>query len=145
MAIDLLGALGTVGGWIGRMIGRRVRLRVEAGAAWTEAGDVGVTISATNLSSFPVTVEELGIVLLDGRRALLNAHQRTLDGRTFPVRVESQERIVVFWPGSRQTTDLLARAATAYARTSCGVRRTGHSESFPQVVEIAREVAGAAQ
>jgi len=143
----ILATVGTVLGFINTLVllnTRRVRLRVRPQSAvrardgvWSDStrhmtgADAGIEV--INLSSFPVTIAEVGYTLPRRRQVTLTAPV-VLDGKGFPRRLDPREGVTVYVP----VADLPRRIGKAYARTSCGVTRFGKS---PALDDLKRRLA----
>jgi len=116
----VLGAIGTALGIMNAITQRRVRLVVRP------ASDVGIKmdrIEIVNLSSFPVTINEVGFCLIGGgaarpRHFKISQPIRS-DGGNWPRRLQSREAATVgFEP--RDAIHAREEVCGVYARTSCG-------------------------
>jgi len=133
-------ALGVMNTW-NSLTQRRVRLIVRPTYAFP-AGGAGmpmVSISVTNLSTFPLTVSEVGFV---GRRGARNGprsmilHPEVIDGKSWPRRLEPRDALSLYFGIEQIATDprLLAKA---YAKTDCGIYAYGTSPVLSQLRDIA--------
>lgn len=88
-------------------------------------------IEITNLSAFPITVEEAGVHFhySEKRGAIINPV--FADGGGWPRRMEPRSSITVYsqLPASKNGH----RIKHAYARTQCGVVVTGNSPALKQI------------
>ena len=117
----------------------RVKLQVRPKHAIpVGAADLRLTfcIEVTNLSSFAITVEEVGVLFngTDSRGAYVQPV--LLDGGPWPRRLEPRTSVTVYGEppsGSQQGHSLKC----AYARTACGVLARGTSPAFKQLARSA--------
>jgi len=135
--IALLGAvLGIINTW--RNINRdRVRLRVTPkqaipfGAAELTHPNINFCIDVINLSFFPLTISEVGVLHkgLDSRGAVFQPI--TLDGTSIPRKLEAREAVSFYmeYPQPRDGHPLVS----AYAKTSCGRMFKGISPALMQL------------
>lgn len=134
LTIAVLGAvLGVINIWH-QLDRTRVKLRVVPKRAIPYGGvDARLTfcMEITNLSAFAVTVEEVGVLYqgTDSRSAY--TQPIVIDRGSWPRRLESRESVTVF--GQPPSAKLGNPLKCAYARTACGVVRTGSSPAFRQM------------
>jgi len=134
LAVASVGAvLGVINTW--HLVDqRRVKLKVIPKRAMPigairDSGD-RLCIEVTNLSSFPITVAEVGVFYrgTDVRGAIIQPI--FLDGGTLPRRLESRASLTAYaadaFPGGRDRHVVKC----AYARTDCGVVATGNSPAL---------------
>jgi len=141
IALAAVGAvLGIMNTW-NALSQRRVRLIVRPTLAYfTTGGPPMFSISVTNMSTFPLTISEVGFTGwrgTNGKRAVCtSAHP--IDGKEFPRRLASREAISLYFDVSNLPRDpkFLAKA---YALTDCGETAYGTSEALNDVRKIARE------
>jgi len=133
-------ALGSVGTLIGVLTFRntinrqKVKLAVTpAPGRTTPQGDPCVCVEVVNLSSFAVTISEIGLNRRDGKCYSLLDRPLT-DGRRLPQRVESRESVTAYFPGSGIDID---QATTGFAKTACGYMQEGDSPAWKQITERA--------
>lgn len=134
LSIAVLGAvLGVINTWHA-IDKKRVKIRVRPKHAIPVGGiDPCITfcIEITNLSEFAVTIEEAGVFYkgTDSRGAY--TPPLLIDGKSWPRRLESRSSVTVYGqpPKPKQGHALKC----AYARTECGVTRTGTSPAFKQL------------
>ena len=136
LSIALLGAmLGVINTW--RVLDTyRIKLKVVPGHAIPVGGadpNIDFYIAVTNLSTFPVTVNEVGIAYrgTDKRAVFINPF--VVDGGPWPRRLESRSSISVYG----QKPDLMQghKMKCAYAKTDCGVTRCGTSPALKQIAD----------
>lgn len=134
LAIALLGAvLGVVNTWQA-LDKSRVKVRVRPKHAIpVGAADPRITfcIEVTNLSDFAVTIDEVGVFYrgTDARGAY--TPPLLLDGKPWPRRLEARSSVTVY--GQSPKAKPGHPLTCAYARTECGVTRTGTSPAFKQL------------
>jgi hypothetical protein len=135
----ILATIGTVLGCINTcdlLNKRRVRLRVvprsaipDQGGVWTNSTQHipggAVCIEVTNLSSFPVTIDEVGYTLPSRRRATI-IKPILLDSKGWPRRLEPRDSVTVYG----DVADIPRNIGKAFARTACGVTRFGNSPAL---------------
>lgn len=135
----ILATIGTVLGCINTfqlLNSRRVRLRVvpksatlDEGGVWTDSTkhmqQGAVCIEVVNLSSFPITVAEVGYTLPQRRRATI-IKPILHDSKAWPRRLEPREAVTVYG----HLADLPRNVGKAFARTDCGVTRFGNSPAL---------------
>jgi len=121
--LAMLGAvLGVINTW--RTINRdRLKLRVRfirgisVHAPTMPSSVFGVEV--TNLSSFPVTISEVGLHIEGTKsRAAFIPHIISDGGKTLPRRLETREQITVYIPTTALRLEL--RYKDVYATTACG-------------------------
>lgn len=101
-----------------------------------------LSVEVVNLSKFPVTIEEVGLMPRWHRTRYALAAPILLDGGTWPRRLEARDNVVVRF----DTTKLLdleniGAVNRAYASTRCGTTMSGRSRALAEFVRIARDVA----
>lgn len=134
LAIAVLGAvLGVINTW-NTVSNRRVRLRVRPLWAITPAGKF-VGIEVTNLSTFPLTIGDVGMLY---RRPWSKAPERAAitapefsDGGHWPRKLDPREQVTAYIHPAH-----LPRGRSlwgAYARTVCGEIAHGRSPALTQL------------
>lgn len=126
--------LGIMNTW-NAMNQKRVRLKVVPSFAFTTPGMAEMfAIEVINLSSFPVTVHEIGFTL-DSNRA--NRGPRAAipipffpDQKPWPRRLEAREAVTGYF---ETPSDMLGKIGQAYAKTSCGEVRYGTNPALKQL------------
>jgi hypothetical protein len=137
LAIAMLGAvLGIINTFIA-VNNRRVRLRVRPMYTVGAPAGAGFGIEVVNLSSFPVTISDVG--LLYGRAwsalpaRMVIADPILFDGGGWPRRLEPRSEVSVYFdPRSIPAR----RFGKAYAKTSCGEIATGDSPALKQLRDL---------
>ena len=97
-----------------------------------EAADPRFTfcIEITNLSEFAITIDEAGVYKgTDSRGAY--TQPIIIDGKPWPRRLEPRSSVTVYGQPPQRKPDHALKCA--YARTECGVTRTGTSPAFKQL------------
>lgn len=132
LAIAVLGAvLGILNTW-NSINDRRVRIRVVP--KWSLApGFSGMAIEVVNLSSFPVTISEIGFTIGRSRgslpRRIALAAQSFVDGTELPIRLERHASFSgTFHVRGLEEHDI----RKAYALTTSGVISYGKSPALQQ-------------
>jgi len=136
LSIAVLGAaLGIINTWHAIDLSR-VKLKVLPKHAIPLGGvDPRLTfcIEVTNLSAFAVTVHDVG-VFYHGTKARGSFIQPVfMDGGTWPRRLEPRCAVTVYGQRPESTSEKSIRCA--YARTECGVTKTGTSPALKQIVK----------
>ncbi len=137
----LLGAgLGIMNTWHA-ISARRVRLRVRPSFAIGPAGQQMFSIEVVNLSSFPLTISEVGFSLdwrdIDrGSRAAVTM-PIVIDRKPWPRRLEAREAVSLYFdpPDPGRGGKMIGKA---YAQTSCGEVCYGTSPALRQLRGTAR-------
>jgi len=115
----------------------RVNLRVtpmRADGMGRASGSEYLVIEVVNLSTFPVTISQIGFrKLLDDRRLAILI-PITIDGGSWPRRLEPRTSVSTYTPLANFSIDDLADLRCAYAITECGVEVEGKS---PVLLEYA--------
>jgi len=138
LSIAVLGAaLGLINTW--HTLDRsRVKLRVRPKHAVPVGGaspDLRFCIEVTNLSAFPVTIEEAGLLHAGTKSRSAYAIPVLIDGGSWPRRLEPRSSVTVY--GERPTALRGHPIRCAYARTACGVVRNGNSPALKQLAHEA--------
>lgn len=134
LAIAILGAvLGVINTWIG-LDKSRVKLRVAPAHAIPVGGAdprLRFSLTITNLSAFEVTIEEAGILYSRSTKRGSLTQPVLADGGAWPRRLEPRSSVTLYSqrPGAVDGR----RIGVAYARTACGVTRTGNSPALRQI------------
>jgi hypothetical protein len=134
LSIAVLGAvLGVINTW--HALDRsRVKLKVLPAHAIPSGGAdprIKFGIGVTNLSAFPVTISEVG-VLYEGTNTRGAIIQPLLvDGGRWPRRLEPRSSVTVYGQAPESTPDLRIRCA--YATTECGHTKKGNSPALRQI------------
>lgn len=136
LAIALLGAaLGLINTWH-TLDKNRVKLRVVPKRAIPYgAADprISLCIEVTNLSSFPLTIDEVGIFFKGTDRRAAVVTPVLPDNGPWPRRLEPRSSISAYsqLPEPRKGR----RMRCAYARTQCGRTVEGNSPAFKKIAE----------
>ena len=134
LAIAVLGAvLGLINTWHA-IDKKRVKIRVRPKhAVPIGAADPRLTfcIEIINLSEFAITVDEAGVFYTGTDRRGAYAPPVIIDGKPWPRRLEARSSVTIY--GQPPTLPSGHRLKCAYARTECGVTRTGTSPAFKQL------------
>jgi hypothetical protein len=134
LAIAVLGAvLGIINTWHG-LDKSRVKFKVVPAHAIPVGGmntALDFCIEVTNLSTFAVTVDDVGVFYhgTDSRGSIVQPV--LIDGGAWPRRLEPRSSVSVYFQRPISTPDHQIRCA--YARTACGVTKTGTSGALKQV------------
>ena len=134
LSIAVLGAvLGIINTW--HALDRsRVKMKVRPAHAIPVGGaDSRLTfcIEVTNLSTFAVTVSDVGVFYHGTNRRGSFVHPVLIDGGSWPRRLEPRSSVTVY--GQRPESTPALRIKCAYAKTDCGVTKTGSSPALKQI------------
>jgi len=134
LALAVLGAaLGVINTW--KALDRdKVKLRVVPKHAIPIGGaDPRLTfcIEITNLSGFPVTIDEAGVFYKGTKHRGAYFPPVLCDGLPWPRRLEARSSVTVY--GQPPQPHGQHRLKCAYARTACGVTVEGTSGAFKQL------------
>lgn len=117
---------------------RRFRLRVVPSLAYQQSmsGELRfLSISVTNLSEFPVFIEEVGIALPKGKKAVSSSWK----GDPLPTKLEPRMSASFRLHEGAFVPALALHAKAVYARTGCGRTVTGTNKLLMQLVRISEE------
>ena len=134
LSIAVLGAvLGVINTWhdIDRS---RIKLKVRPAHAIPVGGvDPRLTfcIEVTNLSTFAVTVNDVGVFYYGRDRRGSFVNPVIIDGGSWPRRLEPRTSVTVY--GQRPESGPDNRLKCAYAKTQCGFTKTGSSPALKQI------------
>lgn len=140
--------LGVVNTW-SQVSRNRVRLRVVPKMAFMVGGRIVAGTKATNqlrelvssqtpsrwcievvnLSTFAVTISEVGFAKSNGLRHVL-VPAEVSNGRSWPARLEPREAVMLYAQIGETPAPQVMRRPYAYAETDCGVLRFGTSPIF---------------
>lgn len=134
LAIALVGAvLGIVNTWHA-LDKSLVKLRVRPAHA-IPVGAVNSSldfcIEVTNLSSFAVTVDDVGVFFRGTASRASFVRPILADGGPWPRRLEPRSSVTIY--GRRPESPPGHRITRAYARTQCGATQTGTSPALRQI------------
>lgn len=125
LAIAVLGAgLGVLNYW-NTVSARRVRLRIKPSVAYSIDNmlqDPMIGIEVINLSTFAVTVTEVGFTLAGTTARAVAARPVIIDGKPWPRRLESREAVTAYM---EQPTRGQYMVPSVYARLASGEHLTG--------------------
>jgi hypothetical protein len=134
LSIAVLGAVLGLINTVYQLDRSRIKLRVTpkhvtpVGAA---NPNLTFCIEVTNLSSFPVTIEEVGVFLTQTTARMSYLRPVLPDGGPWPRRLEPRSSVSVY--GETPVAKHGHSLKCAYARTSCGITRKGSSPIFKQL------------
>jgi hypothetical protein len=134
LSIAVLGAvLGLINTWQG-LDKSRVKLKVRPAHAIPVGNASPVLtfcIEVTNLSAFAVTVCDVGVFYHGTDRRGSFVQPVFIDGGRWPRRLEPRSSVTVY--GQRPESRPDQRIKCAYAKTECGVTKTGTSPALKQI------------
>ncbi len=137
-AIALIGAtLGIVNTW-NTLNNSRIKLKVIPGHAIPVGNgnsNISFYISVTNLSSFPVTVNEVGVSYRNSKLRSVYINPILNTGDTIPKRLESRSSVTAYGEAPKSIDG--KKISKAYVKTDCGKTVFGTS---PALRQIAKEV-----
>lgn len=134
LSVAVLGAvLGIINTWQG-LDKNRVKLKViPKGAIPVGGADPRLTfcIEVTNLSTFPITISDVGVFYhgTDKRGSIVTPF--LIDGGAWPRRLEPRSSVTVY--SQKPTSSAEHKIRCAYARTDCGTTKTGTSPALEQI------------
>lgn len=121
--LALLGSvLGVLNTW--RNFNRdRIKLRVRfvygyAMGAPSQMPKRGWGVEVTNLSTFPVTIQEVGLHIVGRQDRMAFITPVTIDGGILPRRLESREQVTAYVDARPEEPRIVYR--DVYAKTACG-------------------------
>lgn len=135
LAIAAIGAVLGVINTLHNLDKSRVKLKVlpsHAVPVGNASQDISISIEVTNLSSFAVTISDIGFFLhgTSGRAVLVSPI--FADGKeSFPKRLEPRSSITVY--SGTPVYDQGYRIKKAYASTQCAVTKSGNSPALKQI------------
>ncbi len=135
-AIAVLGAvLGIINTWH-NLDKSRVKLKVRPAHAIPVGAanpTINFSIEVTNLGAFAVTVCDVGVFFrgTDERASFIQPF--IADGGSWPRRLEPRSSVTIC--GQRPESLPGHRIKCAYARTQCGVTKTGNSPALKQIAQ----------
>jgi hypothetical protein len=142
LAIAVLGAaLGVINTWHG-LNQTRVKLKVVPAHAIPVGAanpNLRFSIEITNVGAVPVTVCDVGVLYRGTNQRGSIVQPIILDGGQWPRRLEPRSSVTIY--GQRPTSGQSQRIRCAYAKTQCGVTKTGTSGALKQIVREAHHVA----
>ena len=134
LSLAVLGAvLGLINTWHG-LDKSRVKLKVlPAHSIPVGAANPALSfcIEVTNLSAFAVTVHDVGVFYYGTKQRGSYVQPVLIDGGPWPRRLEPRSSVTVY--GTRPESSADHRIKCAYARTECGVTKTGTSPALKQL------------
>ena len=133
LAIAVLGAVLGVVNTIYALDRDRVKLRIVSKIA-TPVGPMGlgpdhVCSEVVNLSTFPLTINEVGFKLSGTTRRLAITDPILVDGGPWPRRLEPRSSVTVYAPAGIEHQPAFGHVADVYATTDCGETHTGSARA----------------
>jgi hypothetical protein len=98
-----------------------------------------VSIDVTNLSTFPVTVSQIGFLFHDTTNRGMLLQPFMPDGGAFPRRLEPRTSFSVLCEPTEHLKPEFASVRCVFAQTDCGVTIKGNSPALEQLVNNAKE------
>ncbi len=134
-SLAVLGSvLGVINTWKG-FDKDRVKIRVSPKHAIPVGAtdpNIEFSIDVLNLSTFPITISEVGILYHGTKERGVSVNPLLFDGSSFPRRLETRTSLTAYFYGEALVNAKL-RAKCAYAKTDCGVTAKGNSPAFKQL------------
>ena len=143
-AIAVLGAvLGIFSTWQ-QLSKDRVKLRVRPVCVFELTRDgpsaARLAIHVLNLSAFPITVSDVGLVRRTIRKPRMSLTSPILlDGKEWPRKLEPRESVTAHFGRDLNSARDLHLMTRAYATTMCGVTTYGVSPALKDVVRKCRQ------
>lgn len=101
-----------------------------------------LSVEVVNLSSFPVTISEIGFGRPDEQRYILTESELS-PGKTWPIRLDSREAVTAYAAVGVGIDPRVLSKPVAFALTECGCKAFGSSPIFKQYIrELARASKG---
>lgn len=134
-------ALGTLGSVLGvmntwRAISKdRVRLKVVPKSVIPVGGadpEINIGVEVLNLSSFSLSIEEVGFVLKRTSKRLAIINPITAKNTQPPFKLEPRSSITIY---GKLHPEKMKGIVSAYARTSCGHDKRGNSPALRSLVK----------
>lgn len=136
LSIAILGAvLGLINTWH-NIDKSRVKLKVRPANAYpinmpNIYKEINFCIEVTNLSYFPVTISEVGFLYRNTKARGVIFSPRFIDGGEWPRRLEPRSSVTCYIKLDKSITQ--KKIKCAYAKTQCGVIKTGKSPSLKYI------------
>lgn len=137
LSIAVLGAvLGLINTWY-NIDKNRVKLKIRPAHAIPvnipniSLKEINFCIEVTNLSSFPVTVSEVGFLYSDTKARSVIINPIIIDGREWPRRLEPRSSVTCYIKLDKSI--IRNKIKCAYAKTQCGVIKTGKSPALKYI------------
>lgn len=134
LSIAVLGAaLGVINTWHG-LDKSRVKLKVRPAHAipvGSASPNLTFCIEVTNLSAFAITVCDVGVFYKGTDRRGSFVQPVLIDGGPWPRRLEPRSSVTIYGQTPESTAE--QQIKTAYAKTECGVTKTGTSPALKQI------------
>lgn len=93
-----------------------------------------VCVQVTNLSTFPLTISDVGFGNIKETRGIIFAPELT-PGKTWPARLESRESITAYARIGETLDPKVLKKPVAYARTDCGKVKYGTSHILKAILK----------
>ncbi len=98
-----------------------------------------MTIEVTNLSAFPVSIAQVGVLFRDSEETGFCLETRTVDGGPVHRRMDPRTSMSVMFPAEFIRDRKFGRVRCALVTTACGERVEGTSGALEQMVREARQ------
>jgi hypothetical protein len=138
LAIAVTGAvLGIINTW--RSLNNdRVRVRLSASHGFGMGGSHCIVLTVVNLSTFPVTITQMGFDRNDGPNHMQIPVPMFTRREALPIRLEPRTSCTAFVPLVAMEKAQLAAIDRAYVNTACGRKVTSGRAVCHQVANAAR-------
>lgn len=133
----VLGCIGTLLGVMNtwRALSKdKVKLKVIPKSVISMGGhfdrNVNISVDVVNLSSFPLTITEIGFSIKGRKTRGVLIRPMTSDGRSLPIRLDSRESLTAFG-----VLEGRVNYKNSFALTACGYKEYGTSPAFKDLVK----------
>lgn len=100
-----------------------------------------VCIEVINLSSFPVTISEVGFTLKHSKGLrIVMTKPITLNKKSLPRRLDSRESQSFYGKLTNFDLEHFCLIKSAYAKTDCGIVKKGKSPALKELIKIASDI-----
>lgn len=142
----VIATVGAITGMVGTIVGivallrqiDRDRVRLRIGARWAITSDSPgtrlISISVTNLSTFPVTLSEVGVLCDNGRQRVIDPHALA----QLPKRIEARTAVSILLSPQFLRNAMCRTATYAFARTDCGEWFQSRGDCISKIVSEAQ-------
>ena len=137
LGLAAIGAILGIRSEIRALRGETVRFRVTPKVAYPVGSlptDPRIAIEVINEGKFPITIDEVGFEVHGTRNRFAVTLPIIGDGKPWPRRLEPHDAVITYLLADDRFTAVVRRIKRAYASTSTGVTRFGHSPAMRKVV-----------